>query len=323
MAQKFKDAFQKMAQNIPKGGGGGEGGPGRGAGAAAAAAGRAAGSLMLAGGLGYGAFNSVYTVEGGHRAVIFNRVLGMKESVYNEGLNFNIPWFERPIVYDIRTRPVNLQTLTGSKDLQMVTIGVRVLHKPDVNHLVWMYRHLGKNYDERILPSLMNECAKSVVARYNANELLTKREEVSALISAELSTRCNGFHVTLEDVSITHLSFSPEYAKAVERKQVSQQEAERAKYIVLGAIQEKKTIITKARGEAESAELIGTAVNKNPGFMKLRRIDAAKDIADIVAGSGNKIYLNADSLLLNLLGDADDKFEKGVGGAKVGGWLRR
>jgi prohibitin 2 len=320
MAQKFRDAFQKMAQNIPKGAGGGGGGePGRGAGAAKAAS-RAAGSLIVAGGLGYGAYNSIFTVEGGHRAVMFNRILGMKPQVYNEGLNFNIPWFERPIVYDIRTRPVNLQTLTGSKDLQMVTIGVRVLHKPDQNNLVWIYRHLGMNYDERILPSLMNECAKAVVARYNANELLTKREEVSAAISAELSTRCSGFHVLLEDVAITHLAFSPEYAKAVEAKQVAQQDAERAKYVVLGAIQEKKTIITKARGEAESAELIGNAVKRNPGFMKLRRIDAAKDIADIVAGSGNKVYLNADSLLLNLLGDADDKFEKSVHGQKRG-WL--
>lgn len=325
MAQKFKDAFQKMAQNIPKGGAGGGagggGGPGRGAGAAKAAS-RAAGSLMVASGLGYGAYNSVFTVDGGHRAVIFNRFLGMKDTIYNEGLNFNIPWFERPIVYDIRTRPVNLQTLTGSKDLQMVTIGVRVLHKPDTNHLVWIYRHLGKNYDERILPSLMNECAKAVVARYNASELLTKRDQVSAAISVELSARCGGFHVLLEDVAITHLAFSPEYAKAVEAKQVAQQDAERAKYVVLGAIQEKKTIVTKARGEAESAELIGNAVKRNPGFMKLRRIDAAKDIADIVAGSGNKIYLNADSLLLNLLGDADDKFTKSVHGHRSG-WLRK
>lgn len=318
MAQKFKDAFQKMAQNIPKGGAGG--GPGRGTGAAKAAS-RAAGSLMVAGGLSYGAYNSIYTVEGGHRAIIFNRVIGMKPHIYNEGLNFNIPWFERPVDYDIRTRPVNLQTLTGSKDLQMVTIGVRVLHRPDQNELVWIYRHLGKNYDERILPSLMNECAKAVVARYNANELLTKREEVSAAISHELSRRCNLFHVILEDTAITNLSFSPEYAKAVEAKQVAQQDAERAKYVVLGAIQEKETIITKARGEAESAELIGNAVKKNPGFMKLRRIDAAKDIADIVSGSGNKVYLNADSLLLNLLGDADEKFTKRVEGSK--GWFAK
>lgn len=312
MADKVREAIKRLTNSIPKGGfpsGGGDGGRG---GKAAAAAAKATSALVAAGVLGYGAVNSVYTVSGGHRAIIFNRVTGMKETVYGEGLNFNIPWFERPIIYDIRTRPCNLQTLTGSKDLQMVTIGVRVLHKPNQGKLVWMYQHLGKNYDERILPSLMNECAKAVVARYNANELLTKRELVSADISKDLAQRAQAFNVSLEDVAITHLSFSPEYARAVEAKQVSQQDAERAKYVVQGAMQEKQTIITKAKGEAESASLIGESVRQNPGFMKLRRIDAARDIASIVSSSGNKIYLNADSLLLNLLGDADDIFEKSV-----------
>jgi len=320
MAQQFREAMQRLSKSIPKGsmpgGGSGGGGPQRAANAAA----KATTSLIGAGVLGYGAYNSVFTVDGGHRAIVFNRVLGMKHTVYNEGLNFNIPWFERPIVYDIRTRPCNLQTLTGSKDLQMVTVGVRVLHRPNPNYLVWIYQHLGMNYDERVLPSLMNECAKAMVARYNANELLTKRDQVSADIRKDLIARSAQFHINLEDVAITHLAFSPEYARAVERKQVAQQDAERAKYVVLGAQQEKKTIITKARGEAESASLIGTAVKHNPGFMKLRRIDAAKDIATIVSKSGNKIYLNADSLLLNLLGDADEKFEKGVVSKPRGRW---
>jgi len=307
MADKLKEAMKRLSQNIPKGMP--SGGSGGGAGAAAAA-GKAVTALVGAGALSYGAFHSVYTVDGGHRAVVFNRLTGMKPTVYGEGLNFNIPWFERPYIYDIRTRPCNLTTLTGSKDLQMVTLGVRVLHRPSASKLVWIYQHLGMNYDERILPSLMNECAKAIVAKYNANELLTKREIVSADIRRELVARAQIFNVHLEDVAITHLSFSPEYAKAVEAKQVAQQDAERAKYIVIGAQQEKQTIITRAKGEAQSALLIGQSVKKNPGFMKLRRIDAARDIADIVAGSGNKVYLNADSLLLNLLGDADGLAEK-------------
>jgi len=215
MSKQFRDAFQRMSKNVPNMPSGGSGGGGIGD-----AAGRAAGSALVAIGLGYGAYNSFYNVEGGHRAIVFNRLTGMKETVYGEGLNFNIPWFERPVIYDIRTRPVNLQTLTGSKDLQMVTIAIRVLHKPNPNELVWIYRYLGKNYDERVLPSIMNECAKAVVARYNANELLTKRDKVSADIAAELKMRASGFKVMLDDVAITHLSFSPEYAKAVEAKQV-------------------------------------------------------------------------------------------------------
>ena len=104
----------------------------------------------------------------------------------------------------------------------MVTIAIRVLHKPDPTKLVWIYRYLGLNYDERVLPSIMNECAKAVVARYNANELLQKRERVSADVGRELRQRAAGFNLLLEDVAITHLSFSPEYARAVEAKQVGE-----------------------------------------------------------------------------------------------------
>lgn len=218
MADKVREAMQRIAKNIPKGSM--PSGPSGGGSGAAAAAGKAVTALGAAGALSYGAYNSIFSVEGGHRAVMFNRITGMKSTLYGEGLNFNLPWFETPYIYDVRTRPCNLQTLTGSKDLQMVTIGVRVLHKPDPSKLVWIYQHLGMNYDERILPSLMNECAKAVVARYNANELLTKRELVSADIKAELVRRAGLFNVKLEDVAITHLSFSPEYARAVERKQV-------------------------------------------------------------------------------------------------------
>ena len=214
MADKLREAMKKLAQNMPKGGGSGGGGK------ASEAAVSAMTALLGAGALGYGAMHSVYNVDAGHRAVVFNRLTGMKETAYGEGLNFNIPWFERPIIYDIRTKPCNLQTLTGSKDLQMVTIGVRLLHKPNPSKLVWIYQRLGQNYDERILPSIMNECAKAVVARYNANELLTKRDMVSADVRKELEERAKFFNVILEDVAITHLSFSPEYSRAVEAKQV-------------------------------------------------------------------------------------------------------
>lgn len=187
-----------MAQQVQNAGGSSGGSGGGGPGRAAAALASSVTALATAGILGYGAYNSIYTVQGGHRAVVFNRIVGMKDTVYGEGLNFNIPWFERPVIYDIRTRPVNLQTLTGSKDLQMVTIAIRVLHKPNPNQLVWIYRYLGQNYDERVLPSIMNECAKAVVARYNASELLTKREQVSREISNELKLRAGNFNILLE-----------------------------------------------------------------------------------------------------------------------------
>ena len=241
---------------------------------------------------------------------------GVKQQTYPEGLNFNVPWLEYPTVFNVRTKAANLTTKSGTNDLQMVTIGIRVLHRPDVSHLPFIYQRLGTDYDERILPSIINEVAKAVVARFNASDLITKRDVVSSQVRKDLEARAGIFHILLEDVAITHLTFSPEYARAVESKQVAEQDAQRAAYIVEGAKAEKETIITKARGQAEATKLIGNAVKKNPAFMKLRRIDAARDIATTVSKSPNKIYLSADSLLLNLAFEADEKISKSVRGKR-------
>ena len=108
-----------------------------------------------------------------------------------------------------------------------------------------------------MLPSIVNEVTKAVVAQYNASELLTKRDEVSKQVRDMLDKRAGDFKILLDDVSITHLAFSKEYTAAVEAKQVAQQDSERAKYIVERAIQEKRTIVIRAEGEAKSAMLIG------------------------------------------------------------------
>ena len=71
-----------------------------------------------------------------------------------------------------------------------------------------------------MLPSIVNEVTKAVVARYNASELLTKRDQVSKAIRDQLTARSQDFHLLLDDVSITHLAFSKEYTAAVEAKQV-------------------------------------------------------------------------------------------------------
>jgi prohibitin 1 len=244
----------------------------------------------------------LFVVDGGQRALIFDRYSGLKQKVYTEGMNFKIPLLQYPILFEVRTSPKVINAKTGTKDMQIVTLDLRILYKPEIEHLNTLYLNLGRDYDERILPSIANEVLKSIIAQYNAEQLLTHREQVSREIRERLTQRASEFHIILEDIALTHLVFGKDFTVACEEKQIKQQQAEMAKYMVQQQEQEALAVVIKAEGEAESNRLIKDAVEKyGASILELRRIDASKKIAETLASSPGVNYIpGGNSILLTM-----------------------
>ncbi|CAD5331659.1 unnamed protein product [Arabidopsis thaliana] len=215
--------------------------------------------------------STMFTVDGGQRAVMFHRFEGILEEPVGEGTHRKIPWVQKPYIFDIRTKPYKINTDSGTKDLQMVNLTLRVMFRPDVSRLSYIYQNLGLDYGEK----------------------------VSALIRETLIKRAKEFNIVLDDVSITGLSYGKEFSLAVERKQVAQQEAERSKFVVAKADQERRAAVIRAEGESEAARVISKATaGAGMGLIKLRRVEAAREVAITLSNSPNVVYLPSGGNML-------------------------
>jgi prohibitin 1 len=258
------------------------------------------GATVVAGAVGY---SGAFVVRPGEAVVLYSSLSGIKPKVFTEGINFRVPFVDDIRLFNVRLQPRTLTTTTGTRDLQMVNIRLRVLYRPEVDFLPQLLGTFAMDYDERVLPSVSNEVLKAVVAEYQAEELIVKRETVSERVFKQMKEKLHReFHIELVDISLVDLQFGKEFMAAVESKQVAQQEAERFKFVVMENEQKKRAAIIRAEGEAESAKLISKALKEcGSGLLDLRAIETAKEVAAELAAAPQVNFVPG-GMLLNLSG---------------------
>jgi prohibitin 1 len=240
-------------------------------------------------------FSPVVVIGTGKRGVVFNTLRGIEDRILGEGTHFRIPILESVTMVSVQVQKTLVQADAASKDLQSVQTEIVVNWHLDNSKVNKIYQQVGdeKAVVDRIIIPAVNEVVKAATAKMTVSEVLSRRQELKQNIDDLLTQRLTDYGVILDDVSITNADFSAEFDRAIEQKQVAQQEAERALFKTQEASATAQATINLARGEAEANRLKQQSLSAE--LLELRAIEKWDGKLPQVAGSGNTPFINIPS----------------------------
>ena len=247
--------------------------------------------------------SAVQIVDAGHRGVLLHwNAVDLTAAPLVEGLHFVTPFADSVVQMEIRTLKFVKTTSAASKDLQTVSTEITVNYHPSPNSVNVLYQTVGLDYENRIITPTVEEVVKQVTAKYNAEELITKRPLVKSDFEADISSRLNEFNIITDTVSITDFQFSALFASAIESKVEAEQKAFKAendlKRIEVEARQHAaqaegiaQANIAEASGEAEAIRIINNALSTNPHYLEWLKTQQWDGKLPLVVGEGGTPFI--------------------------------
>lgn len=199
-------------------------------------------------------FRSFYTIVGpGDRGILMN-FGAVSTKILEPGFHFKLPVKQTVAMVSVQVQKKQSQESAASKDLQIVTTTIAVNYHLDPDKVNAIYRDIGglSSVENKIIDPAVANAVKAVTARYNADELIANRDKVRAQIEAQVKQSTRAYNVIVNGLNITNFSFSREYDRAIEDKQVAQQRALKAQYQLQQAQIDSQKQVVEAKAEAEA-----------------------------------------------------------------------
>lgn len=231
---------------------------------------------------------SLRSVDTGKIGVVtsFGKVTGRELS---EGISFVAPWgFNNVAEYDIKTQKEEQQSTAATRDLQNVDAKVVVNYRVESGKVSDIHQNVGVNYKDVLITPAIQSAFKANTAKYNALDLVNKRGEAEAEVKSELINRLAPRGITVENVSIIDLQYSPEFTKSIESRQVAEQNAQRAEFN-----------LQQARLDAQAQQVQAETLTEE--YLRLKEIENEREaiskwngqLPTTVAGESNIFSLPA------------------------------
>lgn len=215
--------------------------------------------------------DSVVVINAGHRGVVFDSIKGVKPNVLTEGMNFITPFVQSVTVFNVQIQNHESEAAAASKDLQDVKTKVVLNFRPIPDKIFDIYKNVGPDYVAKVVHPAIQEAVKAVAAKYTAEELIIKREDVKTNITNLLRQHISTINLELIETYITDFEFSKEFTASIEQKQVAEQNALKSKRDLDRIKIEAEQKIATARAEAESLRMQKEAIT--PLMVQLRTVE--------------------------------------------------
>jgi prohibitin 2 len=262
--------------------------------------------------------SSIKIVEAGNRGVLLNFGAVDTSRSLQEGIHFVVPVRDNVVQMEVRTQKITEDTVSASRDLQDVRTQVALNYRLDPDSAQLVYRQLGLDYANRVIVPAIQESVKQVTARFNAEELITKRELVKNEIEEQIRARLAAYNIAVDTISITEFQFSDEFVRAVEAKVAAQQralqaqnelrrieiEAQQAEARAVGEQQAniaraegvRQANVLQAQGEAQAITTIDDQLRQSPSYLEWLKSQKWNGHLPLVVGGGEGAGANGQTV---------------------------
>ncbi len=216
---------------------------------------------------------SFTTISAGERGV--KTRFGVVVGVLDPGLHFKTPLIEKVTKLDVQTQKEQTEADAASSDLQTVKATIAVNYNLAYEKVGDLYQRLGADYSAKVIDPAIQEVVKAVTARYTAEQLITKRAEVTDDIQSQLSTKLASSDILVTGVSIVNFDFSKTFNEAIEAKVTAEQNALAAKNKLDQVKYEADQRIAEAQGEAQAIKIQAEAIQHQGGaeYVNLKAVE--------------------------------------------------
>lgn len=215
-------------------------------------------------------------VPAGNRGVVLQ--LGAVSGILGEGFHFRMPGIQKVVPFNVQVQKAETGAAAASKDLQTISSKIALNYHVDPDTVSRVFQNIGMSFEQKVIDPAVQEAVKAIIAKYTAEELITKRQQVALEIQDLLTSRLRKSDIIVDAFSVVNFEFSEEFNRAIESKQTAEQMALKAQRDLQRIKIEAEQKVAGAKAEAEALRIQKAEVT--PELVRLREIEVQKLAVD-------------------------------------------